>query len=275
MNRNQKILKYITKEMVGIEVAPYHNPLAAKSDGFNSIVLDIYTKDELCERANSDNDFNLKNKINLIEEVDLVANALDIKIASSEKYPTTPIEYVLSSHNFEHLPDPISFMRSTADTLIEGGILSMAIPNKKDTFDCARRLSSTADLLKAYVYKYKKPNPFDVFDFSSQFINTATSPYSYSNDISICYEKLLKDLDQEKLLPYEDVHVWVFTLESFLAIVNDLLILKLIPLDLIDFESNGFEFYVHFKNIGYDAVSERRINYLQNRINLANIAFKN
>lgn len=275
MNRNQKILKYITKEMVGIEVAPYHNPLAAKSDGFNSIVLDIYTKDELCERAKSDLDFDIKNKINQIEDVDLVANALDIKIASSEKYPTTPIEYVLSSHNFEHLPDPISFLRATAETLVEGGILSMAIPNKKDTFDCARCLSSTAEFLKAYIYKYKKPNPFDIFDFCSQFINTATSLHSYSNDIEICYEKLLKDLKNEELLPYEDVHVWVFTLESFLAVINDLLILKLIPLDLIDFESNGFEFYVHFKNIGYDAVTDRRINYLQNRVNLSTVAFKN
>ena len=35
MNRNQNILKYITKKMVGVEVAPYHKPFAPKSEGFN------------------------------------------------------------------------------------------------------------------------------------------------------------------------------------------------------------------------------------------------
>jgi SAM-dependent methyltransferase len=274
MNRNQKILKYITKEMVGIEVAPYHNPLAPKSQGFNSIVLDIYTREELQSRAKSDMDFNLKDKIDFIEEVDLVANALDIKSAVDEKYPSTPIEYILSSHNFEHLPDPITFMRSAADTLINGGILSMAIPNKRDTFDSSRSLSNTAGFLKAYLTKQIKPNPFDIFDFFSNFKNTSTTPHLYTNDITTCYEKLLKAVDQEEVQPYVDVHVWVFTMESFLAIISDLLILNLIPLNLIDFETNGFEFYVHFKNIGYEAVKDQHKNYIENRIGLSSFAYK-
>jgi len=63
MSRIQKVTKLIDKSMKGIEVAPWHTPLAPKRDGWNCLSLDIFPVDEL--RRRNQNDLNLDpNQIN-------------------------------------------------------------------------------------------------------------------------------------------------------------------------------------------------------------------
>jgi hypothetical protein len=45
------LLKFIDKNMKGIEIAPFHRPIAPKSQGFNCLSLDIFDTQALKERA--------------------------------------------------------------------------------------------------------------------------------------------------------------------------------------------------------------------------------
>jgi len=47
-------------------------------------------------------------------------------------------DYVIASHVIEHVPDPIGWFREIAAVLKPGGVLALAIPDKRWTFDCRR-----------------------------------------------------------------------------------------------------------------------------------------
>jgi len=80
MDRRAELLRFVTKEARGIEIAPWHAPLAPKRDGYDCLVLDVHDRSTLINRAKMDP--NLGHQlINRIEEVDLCANAIDIEDA--------------------------------------------------------------------------------------------------------------------------------------------------------------------------------------------------
>ena len=45
--RKKYLLKYITKEKLGLEIGPYIHPLASKREGYNVKILDVFTDEEL------------------------------------------------------------------------------------------------------------------------------------------------------------------------------------------------------------------------------------
>ena len=108
------ILNGITKDMRGIEIAPWFAPLAPKRHGFNCLVVDVFSKDELSKRAAADHNIPDKN-VSLIEHVDIVGSATEISSLIPVSEHGT-FDYIISSHNFEHLPNPIKFLRASGET---------------------------------------------------------------------------------------------------------------------------------------------------------------
>jgi hypothetical protein len=72
---------------------------------------------------------------------------------------------------------------------------------------------------------------------------------------------------------YEDTHVTVYTLESFIHIINDLMILNLITFELVDFQKNGMEFIVHLQNIGYEESEILMPEFVKRRNSIINVSF--
>ena len=58
-------------------------------------------------------------------------------------------DYVIASHVIEHAPDMIGWLRQVAGVLRTGGILSLAVPDKRFTFDEGRELTTLDQLLTA------------------------------------------------------------------------------------------------------------------------------
>lgn len=227
-----------------LEIAPYHRPIAPKGEGFNVKTLDFLPTEELLLRAA--NDAAVMPYINDIEPVDIVASATDLlevmKIRNEEDQYST----VISSHNIEHLPNPIKFLKGCGFCLKPGGALSMAVPDKRHTFDSRRNLTKTSDLLRAYHLNKESPDAFDIFDFESNFFVAYGELSQFKEPISVSYERMKVRLNSPAL-PYSDIHNHVYTKESFWLIMTELTLLQEIPLTIIDIISNGFEFIVHFK----------------------------
>ena len=274
ISRTARITKYIDKNMKGIEVAPYHSPIAPKKDGFNCLSMDIFDTETLLKNAKVDPYEDLSDRIHRIESVDIVSSAVDIEEAINARGELGSFDYIISSHNFEHLPNPIKFLQGCGAVLKPGGVLSMAIPNRRKTFDFARPVSTTTDFLYAYHENQQQPSPYNVFDFRSSYVAGFPDQLQYSNQLTEAYDELktaLKDSNPA----YKDCHVMVFTLQSFLLIITECILLKLIPFSILEIEDNNeFEFYVHLKNTGYNQSSESINHHLMNRAKIAARAFR-
>jgi hypothetical protein len=45
-NRSENLLKFVNKNDKGLEIGPYINPIASKSDGYDIKILDVFSADE-------------------------------------------------------------------------------------------------------------------------------------------------------------------------------------------------------------------------------------
>jgi len=118
-------------------------------------------------------------------------------------------DYIIASHVFEHIPDPIGWLNECAECLKPGGHLGLAIPDKRFTFDLPRQLTSLADWIGAFAEKRKKPSPASVFESAMTArdgVITDTWPVGHA----------LESLDR-----YIDVHCTVCTAESFSNLMSD------------------------------------------------------
>ena len=253
IDRKELILRYVNKDQLGIEVSPWHAPIAPKKLGYNIKTLDIFdikTLVEICKK-----DPNTHHLWNEIENVDIVSSATDIGDVIVKNGQSHSFDYILSSHNFEHLPDPIRFLQGCGQALKNGGILSMAIPDKRYTFDYFRPNSTTGHFLEAYIEKRTQPSKYQIFEFGSTFANHIspdprfpTSNPSFNNDIRVAFASLNNYKDGQEA--YSDAHVHVFTSTSFELIILELIYLNLIPFKLLEITNNGFEFVAHLENVG-------------------------
>jgi SAM-dependent methyltransferase len=149
MSRLDTIRKLMLQGSRGIEIGPWRNPIAPKRDGFQTLVIDILGTNELREKARRMNAPDAQ--VEGIEEVDLVGDASRLLELVRGHGVMDSFDWIVSSHNFEHLPDPIRFLSDCESLLKPGGFLGMIIPDKRQCFDRFRPSTNIADLVRAHL----------------------------------------------------------------------------------------------------------------------------
>jgi SAM-dependent methyltransferase len=215
-----------------------------KKEGNNCLVLDVFDGPTLRQKAAADSNIP-RDLIPNIEDVDLVGSSTEIGDLATAKFPAGSFDYIVSSHNFEHLPDPIRFLQGCQRILKPGGVLSMAVPDRRVCFDYFRPHSTTADVLEAYFLRRQRPTPAQVF-----MQNSLHSRYRRNGQelLGFCLEE-----DPANVVPlqtleaafqrwtnfnahpdeiYHDVHCWAFTPASLELIVRDLKFLGVLQMDI-------------------------------------------
>jgi SAM-dependent methyltransferase len=280
LDRIQELRKYISKDKLGIEVGPWHYPAAPKREGYNCLVLDVFDTQTLLERAKADP--LVRNGIDAIEEVDLLGSASDIDQLVGKLGLAGEVDYIVSSHNFEHLPDPIRFLQACEKVLKPGGVLSMAIPDRRTCFDYFRPHTPLSAWLEAYFEARKSPNLKQIFEHQSlhslYHIDGQTSvTFTISHDPAsvVPAECLQEAFDGWKAHSavqepgYIDVHCSIFTPASFELLISDLLFLKLVHLQLIEApETKSFEFFAHLQRPVTVTAAPERVRFYQERASL-------
>ena len=262
-DRRQRITRFITPQQKGIEIGPYFQPLAPKRLGYNCLAVDVCDAVTLRQRALEDP--NLPDQvIDEIEEVDLLGSSSAIEELVEARDRLGTFDYIISSHSFEHLPDPVRFLQGCSKVLRPGGILSMALPDRRTCFDHFRPHSTLAELLDAYFAARDRPTLAQVFEQASlrccfgaqQSLGFALDddpaqivPLTWLSEAFAQWQNLRAQPDV-----YHDVHCWTFTPASFELIMRDLIFLKLISWNILEIsETVGAEFYVQLKNrVGYE-----------------------
>jgi SAM-dependent methyltransferase len=274
LDRTEELLKHVTKGNRGIEIGPYHSPLAPRRLGFKSITLDVFDADELRRRAENDPHIP-REHLPFIENVDLKGSAVDIADLVKSKYQDDTFDYVVSSHNFEHLPDPIRFLQGCERVLKPDGVLSMAVPDHRYCFDFYRPVTELSEWLDAYREQRKKPTPGQVFRHgaSSSLLDgqIAWSPQSTglptpSERLDAAYANWQKLTKANGEGPYKDAHCSVFTPSSLELMIADLHYLGVLRLETIEISGpNGCEFFIHLRNPSGDSSRPDRANFYRRR----------
>ena len=166
-------------------------------------------------------------------------------------------DYIVSSHNFEHLPDPIRFLQDASLLLRKGGSLSMAIPIGSRCFDLMRPLSTTGQIIDAHMNGLRQPSVGTVFDDQQGAVrlpNGVDVSCASTNLKKVMPRTSIEQLSSEYYAAisaeasnaYVDAHCWVFNPYSFCVIIADLAACGFIPmLKVVQILENGTEFIVH------------------------------
>jgi hypothetical protein len=106
MNRNDKVLASVDRSMRVMELGPLHRPIAPKSGGWLTSVVDHATREDLVDKYRSDPNVDTS----LIEEVDIVWAAGRLDEAVPGESDGTYGAFI-ASHVIEHIPNPIGFLQ--------------------------------------------------------------------------------------------------------------------------------------------------------------------
>lgn len=260
MSRLTELRRFTALAAKGVEIAPYFNPIVPKSLGYDVLIVDVFDTDRLHENALQDPNIP-DERVGEIEPVDVVADASRIGEELEARGLAGKIDYIVSSHNFEHLPDPVRFLRGCETALREGGVLSMAIPDYRTCFDHFRMPTRLADWLTAYHDGRSQPSPATIFDFRS-----TSSLYDTGNDLrgtcdlargtpegfrldcdlKASYASFLARRDDPGT--YQDAHCSTVFGPLMDLLLLDLRYLGLIGLEVIEItQTRGHEFFVHLR----------------------------
>ena len=248
-SRKDFLLAGITKEQLGLEIAPYFRPLLAKATGYNVKTLDVYDSNKLREFAQLDE--NIPHElIACIEDVDFVGSASSLRDTISNAIKPGSLSYILSSHNFEHLPNPIKFLQEASHYLSDDGSLRMAIPDLRCCFDFFQWPTTLTEWLLAYTNGKSMPGPFDIFKHKYLLTNNfgflafPRDNIELQNSPAQLYLSLLASIKTPSIT-YEDVHCSFFVPASFEFLIGELRLLGLTDL-MVNSISNphGNEFFV-------------------------------
>ena len=225
------------KGSVGLEIGPLNKPLVKKEELENNgeiFYLDHLSTEELQEKYKDEASV----KTDEIVSVDFVCRDGDIIKATSGH----TFDYVVASHMIEHAPNLLLFLSEVHNILKPGGTCVLIIPDKRFTFDINRPVSTFGSVLESFLSKATYPSISAVYDHSAMAIN--------ANGHNLWYG--IVNADDSRLLAsenigweaahrvhkeghYYDVHVNIFTPESFCSILE-----KAISHEIVFFEVSKF-----------------------------------
>ena len=241
MNRRIKIEKHINLGGVGLEIGPGYSPFFSKKDGYRVKTLDHASAEDLRKKYEHDP----KVSISQIEDVDFVWNG--------EPYvdlmPGQRFDWVFASHVVEHAPDFVGFINNCASVLHPNGVLALAVPDKRYTFDFFRQRSSLGAIIDAHLDKRTRPSVGNVVE-SAAYTLQENKNHSLQSELFDAFAfPASPDARHFSRVAantaYHDVHVWAFTPNHFRMIIEILFGLGLIQLRETAFSpTSGCEFYI-------------------------------
>lgn len=224
------------QSMIGAEIGPLDRPLVSKA-GASVFYVDHCDTAALKQKYAADSNVSIE-----LLQVDAVWGELTLAQAlqaadSISGLPSKGLDYVVASHVIEHVPDLVTWLQEVAETLSGTGVLRLAVPDKRFTFDFRRRISTLPEVADAFVRRRRVPGGSRILDFCMNMV-TVDCAKAWRNELK--QDELVRGYTDEDALGlardaeqnghYHDVHCWVFTPESFVDLMQDMARCGLVPL---------------------------------------------
>jgi hypothetical protein len=249
----------------GLEIGALHNPRLTRLEA-NIRYLDHATSEEL--RAKYSGNPDAEGRADDLVDVDFVwaPGKRLVEVLG----PWAPVDYVIASHVIEHVANPIGWLGQIDESLVDGGVLSLVIPDKRYCFDVGRRLTQLPQLVDLYLRRVDMPTFEQIFDHEAHFLGGVSAEdlwdgWDPAGQVRRDVEDpsafaLQRCLELERTGVYQDVHASVFTPASFVDLFADLVRLELTGLELEEIfptDRGSYEFFVTLRK-GSDGSREAR-----------------
>lgn len=259
MNRSELLLSLFDATGTGLEIGPSFNPLLPKAQGYKVDILDHLTADALRAKYRDAPGVDLSR----IEDVDFVSDGGSI--AALVDRPSH-YDFCVALHVIEHTTDLLGFLLD-CETLLRGdGVLVLAIPDKRYSFDMLRPRSSTGDVLQAHVERHRVHAIGKVFDeLAYNCLRGGAIAWPRDAVGELSFFRPPQDARQlfDRLREHNefiDIHAWQFTPSSFRLIVHDLAELGFIKLRERSFHDVGTgEFFMTLSQAGAGCDVDRMV----------------
>jgi SAM-dependent methyltransferase len=248
MNRNQHLSRGLDLSRPGLEIGALHNPCIAKS-GSKVLYVDHLPTEQLKAKYAADGFPHCDD----IKDVDIVVGPAGLLDAIGDHR----FAYVVASHVIEHIANPIRWLREIHTLLEPGGVLSLAIPDKRFCFDRLRSETGSAQWVEAYIRDDNAPSPGRIFDALHNEV-TLNGEITWSRDVDPGFlrhlthprEALRTAIETFRSGAYRDVHCSTFIPASFFRMVRQLAVLDLFDFEVAYFvDTIGHEFFVHLRKL--------------------------
>lgn len=214
---------------LGLEIGPLTAPIVSKQEG-RIIYVDHADTKTLRQKYSCD----AKVDLDGIVAVDKVWGEQSLQDCVG---PDLKLDYVINSHVIEHVPDVVTWLEEIHSVLKPGGLLRMAIPDRRFTFDFLRAESTLADALDAYLRRTRVPLPRAILDHFLSYceidLGRAWDGQLTKSDVQPVHSPEFAYQAAERCFrsgAYQDTHCWVFTPLSFADLLG-----ALAKMDLLHF----------------------------------------
>ena len=176
------------------------------------------------------------------------------------------MDYVIARHVVEHVPNFIGCLLDLSGALVERGLICLAVPDRRFTFDIRRPESTAGEMVESYLTGVKRPAARQLFDqmatgisfpkddawhrdvLQDRPVEPASCNWAYSHAVRVTTTS-----------DYVDAHCWVFTPASFLDVAEVLTHVGLFPFTVEYFhptETGDYEFYTRLRKAAVDERSD-------------------
>lgn len=241
--RRDKLLTHVNLADQGLEIGAFLRPTVLKTEG-NIKYLDFYTTEELRDQAAVSGE-----ALQEVVTVDYVA-----RDDQYDKWVDSRFDYIIANHVFEHVSNPIRWLQMLCGMLNSNGILFLAVPDKKYSFDRYRLDTQLSHLLYDHFSELAHIHPEHSLE-SALYYDRKLVGKEMEIESQFDIERLRRDTQAT----HTGIHSHVFQAEYFLEkILNPILYMKLVDFHLIDLaNSKQFgEFIVVLKK-GWQPVQMR------------------
>jgi ubiquinone/menaquinone biosynthesis C-methylase UbiE len=139
--RSSKFRLHLSKKYLhgnGLEIGAAANPLRV-FDGAHVLYIDRKTVDELRS--------NFPELENGLVDVDMIGEGEHLEMIRDNS-----MDFVIANHVLEHYEDPIMAIKTAVRVLRPGGVLFLAVPDKRYTFDQDRSITSLEHLIRDHSF---------------------------------------------------------------------------------------------------------------------------
>ncbi len=242
---------------VGLEIGPSYNPIAPKAAGFDVRILDHAPREALVDKYR---EAGLSQaELDRIEEVDYIWTGGPITDAIP---PDQQFDYIVAAHVIEHTTDLVGFLNSASALLTDHGVLSLIVPDKRYTFDRARPLSTTGQVVEAHLTPQLFHGPaafvdthlYSMRDRGDGMVWDAATKIDLG--LANCSWQAVRHTISRVTTDqfYHDIHRWVFTPDSLELMLSDVYQLGFTDMVADEIAStNSYEFFATLSRSGKPA----------------------
>ncbi|BCQ25586.1 methyltransferase domain-containing protein [Caballeronia sp. NK8] len=218
--RRGHLLKHTDLSGLGLELGPYDQPTVFKTEA-QVRYLDWKNREQLVRECSH------PDLIEHIPEIDYVVSSNRYGDYISDKF-----DYIIANHVMEHAPNMIQWLADLCAMMNDGGILFLALPDKKFSFDKYRPDTALSHFVAEYLAGVEEiPREHQLeceIYYDEAFVNR---PMDVRDRLNLDRIK-----EQLKAPPHVGIHSHVFDSETIESkVLKPILMMGFLTFNLVDF----------------------------------------